>query len=31
MAKKNFYTKCENANFAKILAEKGFKFFTKGS
>ena len=23
MAKKNFYTKCENANFAKILAEKG--------
>lgn len=31
MAKKNFYTKCENANFAKILAEKGYKFFTKGS
>ncbi len=26
-----FYTKCENANLAKILEEKGYKFFTKGS
>ena len=26
-----FYSKCENANLAKILEEKGYKFFTKGS
>lgn len=31
MAKTNFYTKCENANLAKILREKGFEFFTKGA
>ena len=30
MAKQSFYTKCENANLAKILAEKGYKFFTRG-
>lgn len=29
MAKMNFYTKCANANFAKILREKGYEFFTE--
>lgn len=27
----SFYTKCENANLAKILEEKGYKFFTNGA
>lgn len=27
----SFYTKCENANLAKILEKKGYTFFTKGS
>ena len=27
----SFYTKCENANLAKILEKKGYKFFTKGA
>jgi hypothetical protein len=32
MAKKmDFFTKCANANLAKILKEKGYEFFTKGA
>ena len=31
MAKSKFYNKCENANFAKILREKGYEFFTNGA
>lgn len=31
MAESKFYKKCENADFEKILTEKGYKYFTKGS
>lgn len=30
MAKNDFYTKCANANLARILHEKGYLFFEKG-
>lgn len=31
MADSKFYKKCEDANLAKILKEKGYEFFTNGS
>ncbi len=31
MAESKFYEKCKNADFERILTEKGYKYFTKGA